>query len=168
MLFQTEHLSVRQFRRDDLNDFSALCADPNVMRFVGDGTVLSRPEVSQWIEICERKYVDRGYGTSAVFDARSGEFVGYCGVIRAPDRDFDELTYVFHQKAWGNGYATEVGIGMLDHVFRISSLGSISATIEPENEVSKRVAAKLGMIELPFDTEDVSYWRITREQNCAR
>lgn len=168
MLFVTERLLVREFRRDDLDDFSALCADPVVMRFVGDGTVLSRLEVSQWIEICERKYVDRGYGTSAVFDARSGEFVGYCGVIRAPDRDFDELTCVFHQKAWGKGYATEVGIGMLDHVFGISTLDSISATIDPGNEVSKHVAAKLGMIELPFDDDDVSYWAITREQNCAR
>ena len=74
MLFQTEHLSVRQFRHDDLNDFSDLCADPNVMRFVGDWTVLSRPEVSQWIEICERKYVDRGYGTSAVFNPRRAAF----------------------------------------------------------------------------------------------
>lgn len=94
-------------------------------------------------------YAKRGYGISAIFEKSTGAFVGYCGVVRAPDRDFDELTYVFHQKFWGKGYATEIGRAMLAHVFEISSLHSISATIDPNNQDSKKVAAKLGMVETP-------------------
>ena len=90
---------------------------------------------------------------------------GYCGVVRAPDRDFDELTYVFHQKFWGKGYATEIGREMLAHVFRISALRSISATIDPGNRQSKQVAAKLGMVETPCADNAVSHWTVQRPGN---
>lgn len=153
---------ARHFEKTDLDDFAALCADVEVMRFVGDGTTLERAEVARWIDVCQEKYAQRGYGTSAVFERSSGAFVGYCGVVRAPDRDFDELIYVFHQKFWGGGYATEIGREMLAHVFEISALSSISATIDPTNRQSKQVAAKLGMVETPFADNTVSHWTVQR------
>jgi RimJ/RimL family protein N-acetyltransferase len=39
----------------------------------------------------------------------NGTFIGYCGVVRAPDHKFDELIYVYHRATWGKGYATEAG-----------------------------------------------------------
>ncbi len=142
------------------------------MRFVGDGGTLGRDDVAHWIEVCRRKYAERGYGTSAVFELSSGDFVGYCGVIRAPERDFDELVYVFHQRFWGLGYATEIGRAMLDHVFAISSLDTIAATIDPRNDASLRVAEKLGMIEqsqgIPGPAEPVAYYVLARNQRQAR
>lgn len=144
-LFETERLRVRHFTPADLDDFAELCADPLVLRYVGDGTTLTRDEVAHWIEVCQTKYATRGYGTSAVFEKASGAFTGYCGVVRAPDRDFDELIYVFHQQAWGKGYATEVGRAMLEYVFGRSSLPNIYATIDADNGDSRRVAGKLGM-----------------------
>lgn len=145
VLFETERLLVREFRPADLDDFAALCGDPEVMRYVGDGTVLGRADVASWIEVCQGKYRDRGYGTSAVFEKATGSFVGYCGVVRAPGRDFDELVYVFAKSAWGKGYATEVGRRMLDHVFQLSGLAEIRATIDAGNADSTKVARKLGM-----------------------
>jgi RimJ/RimL family protein N-acetyltransferase len=170
-MFQTERLMARHFRPDDLDDFAALCADPQVMRFVGDGTPLDRAGVAEWIQVCQRKYAGRGYGTSAVFELASGDFVGYCGVVRAPGRDFDELIYVFHQRFWGLGYATEIGRAMLDYVFSISSVDEIAATIDPENKPSMRVAGKLGMTRRAdvLDESDapVPFFAITREEHAA-
>lgn len=143
-IFETERLLVRHFGPDDLDNFAELCADPEVLRYVGDGTTLSREEVAHWIEVCKDKYATRGYGTSAVFD-KTGAFVGYCGVVRAPGNDFDELIYVFHRSAWGRGYATEVGRAMLGYVLAHSSLTKIYATIHADNCTSRKVADKLGM-----------------------
>ncbi|MCQ2001038.1 GNAT family N-acetyltransferase [Arthrobacter zhaoxinii] len=162
MMFETDRLEARHFADEDLEDFAALCADPAVMRFVGDGTTLDRSEVAGWIQVCKEKYVKRGYGTSAVFERDSGEFVGYCGVIRAPGQDFDELIYVFHQRFWGKGYATEIGRAMLAYVFEVSRLEFVAATIDAGNEESKRVARKIGMAERPFPDDGVSYWTIDR------
>jgi RimJ/RimL family protein N-acetyltransferase len=171
-MFRTERLLARHFQPKDLDDFAALCADPVVMRLVGDGITLDRDEVARWIEVCQRKYAERGYGTSAVFELASGDFIGYCGVIRAPGRDFDELVYVFHQRFWGLGYATEIGRAMLDYVFAISPLDEISATIDPKNHTSIRVAGKLGMTERQRGdlAEDgpVTYFVLTRSEHDSR
>ncbi len=167
-MFETARLSVRHFRPTDLDAFASLCADPEVMRFVGDGTTLSREEVAHWIEVCRGKYRDRGYGTSAVLEKASGEFLGYCGVVRAPDQKFDELIYVFHQKAWGKGYATEAGRAMLDHVFARTSLERIWATIHQDNADSVRVVEKLGFSfqrrELEADGSYTAYYARNRTQ----
>jgi RimJ/RimL family protein N-acetyltransferase len=168
MIFETSRLLARHFEADDLEEFATLCADARVMRFVGDGSSLGRAEVARWIEICQEKYANRGYGTSAMFERATGEFVGYCGVVRPPGQDFDELIYVLHQKFWGKGYATEMGHAMLDYVFAVSRLPSISATIDPDNEQSKVVAAKLGMIETPSTDPTISYWSIARPKDVPR
>jgi RimJ/RimL family protein N-acetyltransferase len=143
MMYTTKRLYVRHFGLQDLDDMAGLCADANVMRYVGDGTTLSREDVEGWIHICAGKYASRGYGTSAVF-TRDHQFVGYCGVVRAPENDFDELIYVLHTNAWGQGYATEVAQPMLDYVFQGSVLAEIYATIDPANLASIKVAEKLG------------------------
>jgi RimJ/RimL family protein N-acetyltransferase len=144
-LFETERLVARHFIPDDLDAFAALCADSTVLRYVGDGTTLSRAEVEQWIAICQQKYANRGYGTSAVLEKTTGRFIGYCGVVRAPENDFDEIIYVYHVDTWGKGYATEMGRAMLDYVFGVSMLDKIYATIHAENLPSIHVATKLGM-----------------------
>ncbi len=144
VLFETERLYVRHFNPHDLDDFAALCADPDVLCYVGDGTTLSRDEVVRWIEVCQQKYADRGYGTSAVFTKRPAQFIGYCGVVRAAGNNFDEIIYVFHQAAWGKGYATEVVPAMVDYVFAHSMLDRIYATIHAENSPSLHVIQKLG------------------------
>lgn len=144
-LFETKRLAVRQFQPADLDVFAALCADPQVMRYVDDGTTLPHSEVARWIEVCQEKYRQRGYGTSAVFEKATGDFIGYCGVVRAPGNDFDELIYVYHAHSWGKGYATEAGRAMLAYVFEKSTLDKIYATIYPNNEPSIKVAGKLGM-----------------------
>lgn len=144
-LFETDRLLVRHFQMTDLDAFAELCADPVVMRYVGDGTTLPRSEVARWIEVCGDRYATRGYGTSTVFEKATGRFVGYCGVVQAPDHDFDELIYVFHRAAWGRGYATEVGRAMLAYVFARSSLSKVYATIYADNHSSRKVADKLGM-----------------------
>ncbi|MET3173241.1 UNVERIFIED_ORG: RimJ/RimL family protein N-acetyltransferase [Arthrobacter sp. UYCu721] len=162
MLFETDRLMARHFENADLDGFAALCGDAEVMRLVGDGKTLGRTEIAHWIDVCQEKYATRGYGTSAIFERSTGAFVGYCGVVRAPDQDFDELVYVLHQKFWDKGYATEIGREMLAYVFKISTLHEISATIDSSNQLSMQVAAKLGMMETSSSDNTVSHWIIQR------
>ena len=146
MIFETERLLVRHFTHADLDDFAALCADPVTMRYMGDGSTLDREMVAHWIDVCQTKYAQRGYGTSAVIEKATGQFIGYCGVVRAPDNDFDEIIYAFIPSAWGKGYATEVSAAMLRYVFaNFNLVDEIYATIHPDNAPSIKVAGKLGM-----------------------
>lgn len=171
-LFETDRLLVRHFTPDDLDDFAALCADPQVLRYVGDGTTLSRAEVEEWIAICQQKYANRGYGTSAVFEKATDRFIGYCGVVRAPGNDFDELIYVYHVDTWGKGYATEAGRAMLAYLFAHSALDQIYATIHADNIPSGHVAQKLGFhFEqqiIDEDGEPVDYYVIDRPEKSGQ
>ncbi|MCB0105880.1 MAG: GNAT family N-acetyltransferase [Caldilineaceae bacterium] len=169
-IVETARLYARHFAPADLDQFAALCADAQVLRYVGDGTTLTRDEVAHWIAICQQKYANRGYGTSAVFEKATERFIGYCGVVRAPGNDFDELIYVYHVDTWGKGYATEMGRAMLAYVFANSPLDAIYATIDAENQPSQRVARKLGMrFEKRLFEEDVDkavdYYVIRRSED---
>jgi RimJ/RimL family protein N-acetyltransferase len=144
--YETSRLIVRHINMDDLDAFAALCADETALRYVGDGTTLTRPEVERWIDICQQKYQSVGFGTSAIVDKASGEFIGYCGVVKAPDRDFYEIIYTLRPDQWGKGLATEVARGMLDYVFGIADLAKIYATIHPDNVASQNIMPKLGMM----------------------
>jgi len=143
--FETERLQIRHLKPEDTDGMTALCSDPVAMRYMDDGSVMTRDECAAWIDICQNKYRDRGYGTSGVFDKATGAFIGFCGVVRTPDSDFDEIIYAFGQPHWGKGYATEAAKAMLDYVFGISQLDAIYATIDPANIASQRIMAKIGM-----------------------
>ncbi len=138
------------------------------MRYMGDGTTLPRSEVERWIGVCQQKYATRGYGTSAVFERAGGQFVGFCGVVRAPENSFDELIYALARESWGKGYATEAGRAMIGYVFAHSTLDRICATIHPDNVASVKVAGKISMtferVEIEQDGTPIGYHVIERAQ----
>ena len=143
--FETDRLQVRHLKPNDLDGLAALCADAVAMQYMGDGEILSREVCAQWIDTCQEKYEKRGYGTSGVYEKESGAFVGFCGVVRTPDNDFDEIIYALNQEYWGKGYATEVAQAMLTYVFEVSTLDRIYATISPHNTASLKIMPKLNM-----------------------
>ncbi|MEQ8673450.1 MAG: GNAT family N-acetyltransferase [Aggregatilineales bacterium] len=143
--YETERLQVRHLTPDDVDDLTALCSDPVAMQYMDDGSVMTREECAGWIDVCQGKYANRGYGTSGVFERKTGNFIGICGVVRPPENEFDEIIYAFNQPYWGKGYATEASSAMLDYVFGISELDEIYATITPENIASQKIMPKIGM-----------------------
>ena len=40
---ETDRLTLRMLLESDLDDYAEMCADPEVMRYVGDGQPLARP-----------------------------------------------------------------------------------------------------------------------------
>lgn len=59
-VFETERLVVRRLRPDDLDDFAALCGDPEVVRYMDDGEPLSRERTKEWIDGSLANYEGRG------------------------------------------------------------------------------------------------------------
>lgn len=168
IFFETERLIVRGFTTDDLDVFAELCADPIAMQYMGDGSTLDRETVQRWLDICQEKYAQRGYGTSAVIEKSSGKFIGFCGVIRAPENNFDEIIYAFTQLSWGHGYATEAAAAMLDYVFKLTDLNEIYATIHTQNAASQKMMAKLKMAYVKTETDEdgsaAEYYVLSREE----
>jgi RimJ/RimL family protein N-acetyltransferase len=140
----TERLILRMFRDADLDDYSEICADPEVMRYLGEGRPLSRAEAWRQMAMIVGHWELRGYGIWAVEERESGRVVGRVGFFNPEGWPGFELGWVLGREHWGRGYATEGARAALGKAFDEWGRGQIISVIQPGNRASIRVAEKLG------------------------
>ena len=58
----TEHLVLRAWRPTDRAPFAAINADPEVMRFIGDGRPLTRAQSDHLLEAIQGHWTEHGFG----------------------------------------------------------------------------------------------------------
>jgi ribosomal-protein-alanine N-acetyltransferase len=144
-LFETSHLLVRHLALDDLDAMFNIFNDPNVTRWMGDGSPLTREQCKKWIEVSQRNYETKGFGASAVIEKSTGGFIGCSGIVYDAERQEPEIIYAFHPNAWGKGYASELVPAMLTYGLTDCNLEHILATIDSENKASQHIVQKTGM-----------------------
>jgi RimJ/RimL family protein N-acetyltransferase len=166
---RTDRLIIRRLRRDDFEDFHALCGDPIAMRYMDDGQPLTADQTRQWIEVSLENYTARGWGCFGVTtrEPDCDRLIGFCGFARPPERPgVVELIYAFLPEHWGKGYATEAARAVIDVGFRRCGMTRIEATVNAENDASKRVLKKAGMTwekrATEQDGEVVEYYAVER------
>ncbi len=69
---QTDRLTLRMLRESDLDAYAEMCADPEVMRYIGDGQPLARPMAWRNLAMMVGHWSLRGYGLWAVEERSSG------------------------------------------------------------------------------------------------
>jgi len=142
----TERLILRPMRPEDAEPFARMVADPEVVRFIGDGTTGTFAETEEWVERSIRRNAFGGFDKRTVVLIEDGSVAGWCGIgVWTIEGVVErELGYVLAREHWGRGLATEAATAMRDHA--LSTLGQrrLIALIHPDNDASKRVAAKLG------------------------
>ena len=85
-------LSLRMFRESDLDAYAEMCADPDVMRFLGDGHILTRPEAWRNMATVLGHWQLRGFGLWAVEEradrasGRPGRLLAARGLARPRNR----------------------------------------------------------------------------------
>jgi len=140
---ETERLRLRNTQESDVPDLVRMWIDPEVSRFMGG-------KDAAWLEQTFRADARQAdpllYDQWPVFEKSSGKLVGYCGLLdkEVEGREEVELTYALVRSAWGQGYATEISVALREHAWNQMGLRRLIALIDPENEVSARVAVRLG------------------------
>jgi RimJ/RimL family protein N-acetyltransferase len=132
------------FREEDLPEYARICADPEVMRYLGDGKPLARADAWRQIAMILGHWRLRGYGPWAVEERASGALVGRIGFFEPEGWPGFELGWVLGREHWGKGYATEGARRALDHAFTALNRDHVISLIRPDNEASIRVAERLG------------------------
>src|SRR5215472_5303191 len=79
-LLDTPRLRLRPPAESDFNDYASLCADAEVMRYVGDRGPLSREDAWRQLAMLIGHWALRGYGMWVVEELGSGAFVGRVGL----------------------------------------------------------------------------------------
>ncbi len=152
----TDRLVLRKPVVDDLNPFTAMFSDPEVTRYIGDGS----PRSPERIELGYRNGLlcwDRlGFGLFTILhnDLVIGDCMVYPIARSGTDpADFAargpeiEIAYRLAREAWGQGFATEAARAVLDWAMSESgpALSRLIAVTHPANTPSQRVLQKLGM-----------------------
>ncbi len=152
-LFATQRLSCRRWRKTDLEAIYAAYSDPEAMRWVGDGTPITRDACERWYGITVNNYTERGYGMFALESRGDGGVVGFCGITHPDGQVEPEIKYTIMRELWGQGYASEAVPALVRYAIAELGLAYMIATVDPENLASQRILKKAGFQQAPARTE---------------
>jgi ribosomal-protein-alanine N-acetyltransferase len=142
---EAARLRLRMFTPEDLDALCVIAADPEVMRYIGDGKPLTREEVELNLVSIISGFRRRGFGRWAVVRKDSGALVGYCGLTYGNHEVGVEIAYMLARGEWGKGFASEAARACLRYGFELLGLDSIAGLTRPDNLRSRRVMERLGM-----------------------
>lgn len=143
---ETKRLRLRAFRNEDLDAYAAMCADPDVMRYLGTGATLSRSEAWRSMASFLGHWALRGYGMWALEEKATGALVGRAGFLNPEGWPGFELGWALGREHWGRGLAIEAARRALDFAFTDLDQPRVISLIRPENAPSIRVAERLGEV----------------------
>ncbi|MBI2423320.1 MAG: GNAT family N-acetyltransferase [Candidatus Hydrogenedentes bacterium] len=140
---KTERLILRHMTEHDLDDYARICADPETVRFIGDGQPLDRAAAWRSMAFLLGHWTIRGYGMWAVVQRDLGRFIGRIGLHNPEGWPGLEVGWMIDRAFRGQGYATEGGRVALGFAFQNLGVPRVISLIHPDNQPSIRVAEKL-------------------------
>lgn len=141
---ETDRLRLRMLGEADLDAYAAMCGDPEVMRWIGDGHAYTRAETWRHLATILGHWALRGYGLWAVEEKATGELLGRIGPWRPEGWPDLEIGWLLRRASWGRGFATEGARAALAYAFERLGVAHAVSLIRPENAPSIRVAERLG------------------------
>jgi len=133
------------FREKDLDAYAAMCGDPEVMRYLGEGYPLTRAEAWRNMALVLGHWQLRGFGLWAVEERATGLLAGRVGCWRPEGWPGLEIGWCLRREFWGRGYATEAAQTVMADAFGRMRQEHLISLIRPDNGPSIAVAVRLGM-----------------------
>jgi RimJ/RimL family protein N-acetyltransferase len=151
MKLETERLILRPFEDRDVDAYSAINADPEVMRYFP--APYSRLETIKTIARCNEALAARGFSFLAAELKATGELAGTIGLglfdqisrDAIPGHPEVEVGWRLAHSLWGQGLAPEGARAWLDYAWSVLGLSEVVAITVEDNQPSRRVMEKLGM-----------------------
>ena len=141
---ETDRLILRGFKEQDIEPFAQMCADSEIMKYIGTGQTLSREESWRGLAMLIGHWELRKFGMWAVEEKSSGQFVGRVGLYNPEGWPGIEVGWALAKDYWGNGYATEAAHRSVQWGFENTSADALISLIIPENIASINVSRRIG------------------------
>jgi RimJ/RimL family protein N-acetyltransferase len=147
---ETERLVLRRWEvTGDLDAYAAICGDPEVMRYIGDGSVATRDECEEQLERYETTWREHGFGLFALERRDTGELIGNTG-LAIPDflpeiLPAVEIGWRLGRAHWHHGFATEAARAALAFAWDPVGLDRVVSVHAVGNDPSGNVMQKIGM-----------------------
>ncbi len=141
-VLETGRLLLRAPKLDDAKVIARLANNRKIAEMTA---LIPHPygvdDARAWIESLSEQ--GRGWTFAVTAKSEAGAIVGACGYGRRHD-DEPEIGYWIGEPYWGRGYATEAVRAVIDHLFSVTELDSLSAGCRVTNLASRRVIDKCG------------------------
>ncbi|MGW7620015.1 GNAT family N-acetyltransferase [Streptomyces antimycoticus] len=126
---RTPRLLLRRWHDDDIAPMADINADPQVMRWIGDGSVRDLDHTAADIERWEEEWDDEGFGLFAVELLASGELAGFAGLsvpTFLPEvLPAVEISWRLGRQFWGQGCASEAAHATLEFALQDRDLDRV-------------------------------------------
>jgi ribosomal-protein-alanine N-acetyltransferase len=142
-------LTLRPVARRDTAFLLDHWNDPDVRRFLFDGSTVAADQISQTIAESMHNFATAGYGLWLIGKTHDRGAVGTVGLRPLDDLGL-EVFYSIARQSWGNGYATEAASGIVDFALNRLALKAVYAEVDEANTASAAVIERIGMT--PFAT----------------
>ncbi len=169
----TDRLGLRPVGPADLDGLCRLNADPEVMRFILDGSTLDHEETAARLAAMQAHWHEHGYGIFVLRWRPTGELIGWAGLATPtflPEvMPAVEIGWRLLRQWWGRGVATEAARDVLRFAFDDIGLDRLLSIRHVDNDASGRVMEKLGFQAylrtiVPVHEQPVTVSRLTAEQ----
>ncbi len=163
-IFTTERLILRPWTLADREVLAGFSLDPVLMHHFGRAELSDDSE--ERLARMERFDRELGFSFKAVVRRSDGAIIGNCGlkpitlakgVLPLARPDEIEIGWLLRQDCWGQGYAYEAALPMLDWGLALGP--RVIAMTAASNTASRKLMERLGMHHLPdwdFDHPDVA------------
>ncbi len=145
-MIETERLSVRPWRVEEVDRFVDMYRRPEVVRWFPSARTMEPEEALERIERnLARLAEDPRLGRWAIVDRSRDMPVGTIILTPLPDGDGEvEIGWHLHPDSWGRGFASEAAGAVLQRGFA-DGLSEVWAVTDPDNERSAAVCQRIGM-----------------------
>lgn len=149
-MIETVRLLLRQPRLDDAPALLEAFADPEAMRYIGDGSTADLAGAEEAVERWLARWEAWGIGMFVLERTEDARVLGRAGFLRWDPETWEiggsetELGWGLAREHWGHGYATEAALALRDWGFDERGLDRLISLIQHGNVRSFRVAEKLG------------------------
>jgi len=142
---RTARLNLREFVQSDFAAIHAYSSDPRVTRYLFFGP-RDEESTAEYLDglLASQGEVPRTRFELAVEEIASGRVIGACDLSVIEPRVVD-LGYMLGTLDWGNGYATEIALALINAAFFELRAERIISTVDVHNGASIRVLEKIGM-----------------------
>ena len=145
-VLETTRLILREIQKEDFDDLLRMNSDPQVMKYVGDGSTRNHDQMVRELDMLMSHYVRKpGFGIWATIFKENNTFVGASGLVYYDNTPEIEIGYRMLKEHWKKGYATEAAFGLLNYGFTSLRLKKIVSSAHVDNTSSRKVMEKIGM-----------------------
>ncbi len=143
---RTDRLSLRPWRREELDRYHSIRGDPDVARFLYE-EALTRTEAAEKLAGLQTEITEAGGWINLAAEVTaSGEVAGDVGLCwQSDEHRHAEIGYVFHPDHRGQGYATEAAKAVVELAFTALGAHRVTGRLDGRNRASAAVLERLGM-----------------------